>query len=471
MSERLTDYCSADFQDVSLSPAIPLSSEFPGRGPLYKTLSAPISAQIEITERCNLACGHCYNPWRWEALSQPSTLNKEQLFHVLEELDQNTVFRLTLTGGEPLLYKETVIEAARWAYDHDIRCSINSNLTTVSEQDVFYLKEAGVYAILGSLMSFDEKTHDRITGRRGSFQKTIRGIQNILDADIPLMVHMVITQANENQVYETGRFVAGLGVEAFAATKVSPALGAPDFSEIGISRESVRNSLESLVRLQEEFDLQTDILECYPLCLISDGQRFERFARRNCSAGVSTIVVGANGEVRPCIHSDEVNGNIFQEGLKESWERMERWRDGSLIPDDCQECQYLQACTGGCRVEAQYFGDLAGKDPYASSPNDVLISSRRRPMPISEEGFSETRLQFNPHLRMRVENFGGIIGSRNGGCVLVNQDSYQLLGELKEVPFSVGQICQTHNINLKQASRFFAHLFNNKIVIRYEERN
>ena len=186
-------------------------------------------------------------------------------------------------------------------------------------------------------MSFDEEIHDRITQRKGSFQKTIRGIQHILAADIPLMVHMVVSQVNEDQVYQTGKFVAGLGVKAFGATKVSPALNNPRFSEVSISRKSAKQSLVALFELQEEFGLQTDILECYPLCLIGDAQKFERFARRNCSAGITTAAIGANGEIRSCIHSDEVSGNIFQEGLEESWEKMSRWRDGSLIPEVCQE--------------------------------------------------------------------------------------------------------------------------------------
>lgn len=32
--------------------------------PFYKTLSAPITTQVEVTETCNLLCSHCYNFWR-----------------------------------------------------------------------------------------------------------------------------------------------------------------------------------------------------------------------------------------------------------------------------------------------------------------------------------------------------------------------------------------------------------------------
>jgi len=31
---------------------------------MYRTLKAPISAQIEVTEECDNCCLHCYNFWR-----------------------------------------------------------------------------------------------------------------------------------------------------------------------------------------------------------------------------------------------------------------------------------------------------------------------------------------------------------------------------------------------------------------------
>jgi len=468
-SERLrnTQIGLEDFSG-SLAPS-PVIEREKSKEPLYKTLSAPISSQVEITEDCNLSCAHCYNVWHQKPPSEYSTLNKDRLLYVLEELRNSGVFKVTLTGGEPLLSKDSVIEAVQYLTENNITCSINTNLTTVSEEDAFRLKEAGVQAILTSLMSFNEETHDGITQRRGSFQKTVRGIQNVLAAGISLVVHMPIARANEEQVYQTGKFVANLGVKAFAATKVSPTPGNPNFSEIGISRRSAQQSLETLFELQEQFGLQTDILECYPLCLIGNAQKFAKFVRRNCSAGVTTTAIGANGEVRPCIHSDEVSGNLFQEGLEESWERMNHWRDGSLIPKNCRECQYLQKCTAGCRVEAQYFGNIAGMDPYATSEADVLIPPEEKPVVIPE-GFFEERLEFNPHLKMRTEDFGGIVDGKSGSYVFLNRDSYELMQRLKKekMPFSVAQISQDYDVKPKEALKFFAHLYNNNVVTFYQ---
>ena len=140
-SERLrnTQIGLEDFSG-SLAPS-PVIEREKSKEPLYKTLSAPISAQVEVTEVCNLSCVHCYNVWHQKPPSEYSTLNKDRLLYVLEELRDSGIFKVTLTGGEPLLSKDSVIEAVQYLTENNITCSINTNLTTVSEEDAFRLNE------------------------------------------------------------------------------------------------------------------------------------------------------------------------------------------------------------------------------------------------------------------------------------------------------------------------------------------
>lgn len=296
--------------------------------------------------------------------------------------------------------------------------------------------------------------------KRGTFRKTVAGIKNVLRAEVPLAVHMVISRENEGHVYETGKFVAGLGVKSFAATKVSPSLGSPVFPEISLSKELVRRSLDDLLALRRDFGLRTGIMECYPLCLIGDAQKYGSLARKKCVAGVTTMVVGAEGNIRPCIHSDEVVGNIFEDGLKESWARMGKWRDGSLIPENCKGCGSLQDCTAGCRVEAQYFGNIAGMDPYASGPSDVLIPAGRGTLEEKLERLDGKAFVLNPRLKMRREDFGGIVHVRGGGNVFLNRDSYNWIQSIGGDKFLVEG---------DRDRGFFSYLLRRKVIMPHEE--
>ena len=65
--------------------------------------------EIEVTNRCNLNCKHCYVK-RTPYVDLPQTLVKK----IIEESNNLGVNRLTFTGGEPLLYPG-LIELAQYA--------------------------------------------------------------------------------------------------------------------------------------------------------------------------------------------------------------------------------------------------------------------------------------------------------------------------------------------------------------------
>lgn len=454
-------------REQSLLPLSPFRRKSEAHEPLYKTLSAPIGVQVEVTEACNVACQHCYNYWRdAEAPHAYATLREQQLLQVLRELINHRVFAITLTGGEPMLFKKATLNGIAMCQEYDTPCSLNSNLTTVIKEDAVKLREAGVAFVLTSLISYREDVHDAITHVPGSYKKTLRGIQAILEAGVPLGVNMVITKSNADQIYDTGKFVASLGVKSFYATKASPSLGQQNFADLAVSRETVKQSLEALVRLRDEFGMNVDILRCYPLCLIEDVTRYHKFVKRNCAAGVTTATIGADGSIRPCSHADETYGNILNEGLQPGWQRMYHWRDGSLIPKECHACSYLRACTAGCRMEAKYFGDIAGKDPMASSPDNVVasISKPREPSVVSD-GFLNHRLRIHPRLRHRGEEFGGVLAAPDHPPVLVNTDTMTLMHALKErEDFSSNETAEYLGISAREVGAFLKQLVDRGVM-------
>lgn len=439
------------------------------RAPIYKTLSAPIDVQIEITTACNNNCIHCYNFWRGENPTKnflEAILNEEKFSQIIEELARNRVFWVTFTGGEPLLFKKLVLAGIKLANEKGMSTSVNTNLTTITSEDANRLKENGVITILTSLLSFDEKTHDSITQRRGSFKRTVRGIKACLDADLDVWVNMVVLPQNQDYIIETGKFVKELGAKGFSATKAVPCLSCSDFSSMEISRDDFKRSLEDLLRLEKEQNLEIDALTAYPLCALQDAERFERFARRHCVAGITTCTIGSSGEVRPCSHADESYGNIFSEPLSEIWKKMGEWRDGSLLPKKClEECAYFQSCGGGCRVEAKYRGDICGMDPLATGPEEVIsLPSFEEILPPRD--FLERKLEISPYIQVREEEFGGIVARRGGLPLFLNKDAYEILRKLKAQisSFSLREVMS--ELNLSENSLGFFHVLFSKRIIK-----
>ena len=57
--------------------------------------------EIEITNRCNLNCRHCYVD-----KNQSKDLDSKKVFDLIGQSRELSVHRLMFTGGEPLLVKD-----------------------------------------------------------------------------------------------------------------------------------------------------------------------------------------------------------------------------------------------------------------------------------------------------------------------------------------------------------------------------
>jgi len=268
--------------------------------------------------------------------------------------------------------------------------------------------------------------------RKGSFKRTICGIEVCQEAGLSVAANMVVTRMNQNQVFETGAFVKRLGIKTFSATKASPCLSGTNFSEIGINREAFKQMLENLLRLERNEEINVDVLMSYPLCALGDGDRFRKFTQRNCAAGVTTCTIGADGGIRPCSFADESYGYIFSEPLSQVWHGM----------------------------EAKFAGDKKGMDPLATNFLDVRYSPPVAEFDHAPSDFWEKRLIITPNLRLRRENFGGIIAPQGRQPIFIDNTAYEIIDRLKNASslFSFKGI--EHDFKLSRASSdFFFALF------------
>ncbi len=68
---------------------------------LSKKLESPLVVQLELTEGCNHRCCYCYNSF--SHTGKINSLNIDQLKIILDQLIENDVFSLVLTGGSLFL--------------------------------------------------------------------------------------------------------------------------------------------------------------------------------------------------------------------------------------------------------------------------------------------------------------------------------------------------------------------------------
>jgi His-Xaa-Ser system radical SAM maturase HxsC len=186
-----------------------------------------------FTERCNSRCTMCSQPPR-DILDD---YRIDDILAALPLMDPDTK-QLCITGGEPTLLFERLIEVVRRAKELLPR----TNLHMLSNGRLFaYLKLARQIADIGHqqlcvgipLYSDIAAKHDFVVQSRGAFDQTVRGLMNLARVDQPVEIRIVIHKDTVERLPQTARFIVrnlpfvshiafmGLEPTGFARTNIS----------------------------------------------------------------------------------------------------------------------------------------------------------------------------------------------------------------------------------------------------------
>ena len=184
--------------DLGLSVDMPFSSK----------LSAPYRMDLAITYRCNLSCAHCYNARERNYPELPTNDWK----NILDQLWQIGIPHVVFTGGEPT-HRDDLPDLIRYADQLGMVTGINTNGTRLGDQGFLNsLVKAGLDHVQITLESHAPTIHDAMVQRQGSWQKTIAGIQNVVDSKLYMMTNTTLLSNNAKQLSDTLDFLAQLKV-------------------------------------------------------------------------------------------------------------------------------------------------------------------------------------------------------------------------------------------------------------------
>jgi radical SAM protein with 4Fe4S-binding SPASM domain len=340
-----------------------------------RKFSAPTVVNLEITDVCNVKCRHCYNFWR-DDNSSLNTMEKEKFDSLVEMFVDAGVFHVVLTGGEPMTKMNLLEHGFKKLVDNNISISLNSNLMYASDEKIKQLKSAGVEHILTSLNSYDKETNDYMVHQKGAFDKIIRGIKNCIKNGIRVSVNMIVSDRNKEHVYKTALLAHELGCQKIFGTRVVPSVNEcnPNATEFVVTKDDAISTLDQLVRAKEETGIMIGTLVSYPLCLLSDLDKYKDFVGRGCPAQTGHIMsLNSNGNTHACVHEEKDYGNIFRDGIYKTYENMMSWHDGSYLFDGCKGCDYIEICQSGCRMSAHaHSSDLSEKDNFMVNKDNFI---------------------------------------------------------------------------------------------------
>lgn len=305
---------------------------------------------IEIISNCNLRCLHCYN----ESGTSNEVMSMRAFKNAVDSIPSNDKDAdITISGGEPLLHPEV------WKFIDVIdkknigESLIITNATLIDKEKAKKLAASNI-GIQVSLNGSCEEIHDQLCGK-GSFQKTLKGLECLVDEGLQNKIHVRYTLAdfNKNDVPDFLKLLISYGIKTMSIADLSNSgRAAANLDALCYSVQEKENVKNRIAQQVKNFEKDIDI----------------NFKNDNYTGGCPLIYeseepvplsprIDAFGNVYLCqAFLDEIYsfGNVYLDSLSKivSSSKFSEFiwycRFATRFIPECRKCVWKEMCGQGC---------------------------------------------------------------------------------------------------------------------------
>ncbi len=334
---------------------------------LSRALTGPLSVHLEVVAKCNLTCTHCF---AGELPRKADPLTLPELGVLFAELARMGTFRLSLTGGEPLLRKD-LLAVIDLAIEHGLHPCITTNGLLLNER---WVHELGQRTLLWLNVSVDGATapvNDLVRGD-GTFNAVLEKLR-LLRGKVPFSLAFTVMKHNASQAGMLADLAHEVGANSAVLRPLYPVGVAADHEEL----------FPTFAQYQEALAMMGSSSNSDNLEVFDPTTRAEHQAtvidHLGCGAGTTTASISVDGTVSPCSF---LGAGFSTRSIRER-SFSELWREGDKFVELRQfaESEATDSFRGGCRARAQHFGGSA----YAADPwvrESVAENRGRHPLKV-----------------------------------------------------------------------------------------
>jgi len=203
----------------------------------------PLQASLELTNRCNERCQHCYIPSFKD--DPKKVLSLHDWYLVLDKLKKAGTLYIVLMGGEAML-SPFFWDILKYSHSKGFHTSMITNGMKIKTQETAdKLRNFGIKQMSFSLYSLKPHVHDFLTRVKGSHQKTIKAIELCQNAGLEVGVNALLTNANIDDIFDLEDWCIEKNIVFKADPTITPKLdGNLDPLKLRASKEQLLYFLE-----------------------------------------------------------------------------------------------------------------------------------------------------------------------------------------------------------------------------------
>ncbi len=298
----------------------------------------PISSSIELTERCNFACVHCYiNQPAADMKAKAQELSTDEWKAVLDHMAEAGCLFLLITGGEPLVradFEEIFIHARQ----KGMLVTVFTNASMLSPEHVDLFDRWSLHSLEVTLYGATEATYERVTGQAGSFERCLRGIKLALAKGVKISLKTVLLTVNQHELNAMKVLTESLGLTFRYDSTLWPRLdGSMDNQKYQISNDEVMAmDLQDPERLNGWLEAADSF----------KGQYLRAEKVFTCGAGYRAFHIDAHGGMSPCMMVRKPSYPVLDMGFRPAWDKIgEIHTLKRRLNTECETCPAAALCT------------------------------------------------------------------------------------------------------------------------------
>ncbi|MCL5407085.1 MAG: radical SAM protein [Patescibacteria group bacterium] len=323
---------------------------------------------IELTERCNLACHHCYirQPLH-DSVSSSTEMSTDFLSQLLDEGITLGLKAVRFTGGEPLI-RPDFIDIYQAAADRKLEILISTNATCIDETIAATFATYKPCATSISLYGWDEKSYYRTTGQKDAFFKLINGISLLRKNKIPFDLKYPPVRLLMDNRSRLDKLAKELGNKSSLPYVWELILRAHREENLNKQIRSQRLTVQEAAR--ERTRIKGLVAKEYGALCSASGKHFSD-KLMSCRGGKDRLTVDASGHLQLCLelrHPETIydlrNGSLHDALQNFIPPLLERVIQNREIYDRCGHCRLYRRCLMCPAVSWTEFGTLEGISEY-----------------------------------------------------------------------------------------------------------
>lgn len=330
---------------------------------------------IELTSKCNQICLHCFVG---DQLNKIPHVPKEKVIEYIDELIEHGVRKIIISGGEPTIHPN-LEEIIDYIGQSRVRISLLSNAShphVTRFADCFIRNDVKLeIPLLGW-----HKTHDQMTGIKGSFKRTVNAIEYFSQRGVKLTLGTTVTSLNIDDISKICSFAKQLGLKLAVdavhkigwAAKNHKVLVKTNMLEILKFCQAINQNLhqptKQVIRIPNRLGKYVHDPTNYKIVDIKN------YITEYRECGQKILAILSNGDVSPCIllrQQEHMIGSLKTNTLKEILNR--QTLQSKLFDEQmhlaklpiCKNCEARFVCKGSCPASAYAAtGSIQNKNPF-----------------------------------------------------------------------------------------------------------